>query len=78
MTFPAPSLEMARAAKKRALETLSPLVGDDFAVGVTNLGDEGYGIKVNLPREPKAGVEFPDEIDGVSVCVEVVGRIVKR
>jgi hypothetical protein len=32
----------------------------------------------NLSREPNADLRIPDEVDGVSVEVEVVGEIRKR
>lgn len=72
------SLEAARAAKERASAVFSPLVGDEVAVGITRLDDEGFGLKVNLTSEPDRGVTLPDEIEGVPVQVEVVGRIRKR
>ena len=72
------SLEAARAAKQRAAEVFGPLVGDEVAVGITRLDDEGFCLKVNLTSEPGRGVTLPDEVEGVPVQVEVVGRIRKR
>jgi hypothetical protein len=72
------SLESARAAKQFAAETFAPLVGEEVAVGITRVDDEGFGLKVNLTSEPGLDVQLPDEVAGVPVLVEVVGRIRKR
>ncbi len=66
-------LERARAAKARLAEALG---GEERVVGIglERLGD-GFGVKVDL-RE--AGPEVPAEVDGVSVAVDVVGRITPR
>ncbi len=71
------SLQSARAAKQRAVELLRPLIGADIAIGITRLDDEGFGLKVNLDDEPAAGIDLPDNVDGVPVQFEVVGRIRK-
>ena len=68
------TLDQTRAAKKKAVESLSmlaPVVG----VGITRIG-EGYGLKVNLECEPAAAL--PAEVDGVPIRVEIVGKIGKR
>jgi hypothetical protein len=72
------SLDSARAAKKRAAEIFAPLVGEEVAVGITAADDEGFGLKVNLTTEPHPDVQLPDEVEGVPVRVEVVGKIRKR
>ncbi len=71
-------LESARAAKKRAAQIFVPLVGEEVAVGITRLGEDRFALKVNLTSEPGQDVELPDEIEGVPVQVEVVGKIRKR
>ncbi|HUG90185.1 MAG TPA: hypothetical protein VML55_05100 [Planctomycetaceae bacterium] len=72
------SLEAARAAKQRAADVCSALVGDEVAVGITRVGDDGFGLKVNLTSDPGGDIQFPDEVEGVPVQVEVVGRIRKQ
>ncbi len=66
-------LERARAAKARLAELLrdEPAV---VGIGVQRRED-GFGVKVDL-RE--AGPELPEEVDGVPVAVDVVGRITPR
>lgn len=71
------SLELARAAKPGVARVFAPLVGEEVAVGITRC-DEGYALKVNLTSEPGRDVELPDEVEGVPVQVEVVGKIFKR
>lgn len=69
-------LEKARAAKKKALSIFSDLA-EVNGVGITRVG-HGYGLKVNLAGSPPAEVRLPEEVEGVPVVVEVVGRISKR
>lgn len=71
-------LKSARAAKERAAQIFLPLVGEEVAVGITRLGEDSFALKVNLTSEPGQDVELPDEIEGVPVQVEVVGKIRKR
>ena len=71
------SLKDAQAAKGRAAQVFGDLVGD-VAVGIMKLGDDHFGLKVNLTEQPTKGTSLPTEIDGVPVQVEVVGRIRKR
>jgi hypothetical protein len=71
------SLKEAQAAKSQAARVFEPLVGE-VAVGIVPLGGDRYGLKVNLTTQPAEGVSLPDEIEGVPVQVEVVGRIRKR
>jgi hypothetical protein len=69
-----PDLEHARAAKDR----LAGLIDDPPAlngIGIAPLED-GYCIKINL--EWPSDDDFPQEVDGVPVRVEVVGPIRKR
>ncbi|MBE7158468.1 MAG: hypothetical protein INR62_08565 [Rhodospirillales bacterium] len=71
-----PTLEEARAAKKRAasvFKSFAPVAG----VGLTR-EKEGYGLKVNLQTSPQGREPLPTDVDGVPVRVEVVGRIEKR
>ncbi len=69
------SLAKARAAKAKALATFRRL-GSVAGVGIAPM-DGGYGIKVNLTREPARGTALPDRVDGVPVRVEVVGSVHK-
>jgi hypothetical protein len=71
------SLKEAQAAKSRAAKVFGELVGE-VAVGVMKLGEDNFGLKVNLTEKPAEGISLPDEIEGVPVKVEVVGRIRKR
>ncbi len=68
------TIDEARAAKgavAKAFEHLG-VVG----VGVTRIAD-GYGVKVNLRESPPDGSLVLEEVGGVPVQVEVVGRIRK-
>ena len=71
------NLKEAQAAKSRAAKVFGDLVGD-VAIGIMKLGDDRFGLKVNLTEEPAEGLSLPDEIEGVPVTVEVVGRIRKQ
>ena len=71
-----PSLQRARTAKSRALETFSRF-GDVVGVGLTKTGD-AYGLKVNFRVPPHDPDAVPGEVDGVPVKWEVVGQIRKR
>lgn len=66
----------ARAQKTRAAAVFG-LVGEVVGVGITRV-NSGYGLKVNLREEPAAGVEVPQDVNGVPVRVEVSGPIRKR
>jgi hypothetical protein len=70
------NIERARAAKSVALARLGGLA-EVNGVGITRVG-EGFGVKVNLAAQPDPGTEFPEEIDGVPLVTELVGRISKR
>lgn len=72
------SLKEVRAAKERAAQVFSLLVGAEVAVGITCLGDDSFALNVNLTSEPDPDVELPTEVEGVPVQVEVVGKIRKR
>jgi hypothetical protein len=72
------SLKSVRAAKERVAQVFVPLVGEEVAVGIMRLGDDSFALKVNLTSEPSPDVELPDEVEGVPVQVEVVGKIRKR
>jgi len=71
------SLKDAQAAKGPAAKVFGDLVGE-VAVGIMKLGDDHFGLKVNLTEKPARGIRLPDEIKGVPVKVEVVGRVRKR
>ncbi|MEW6351992.1 MAG: hypothetical protein AB1646_23325 [Thermodesulfobacteriota bacterium] len=70
------SKEEARAEKARALEVFGR-IGTVVGVGITRI-DGGYGIKVNFREELAPDTELPEDVNGVPVKVEVVGRIQKR
>jgi hypothetical protein len=70
------NIERARAAKDAVLARLGGL-SQVNGVGITRVG-QGYGVKVNLAEHPDPGTELPEEIDGVPVVTELVGRISKR
>lgn len=71
------SLSSARAAKKRVGQVFGELVGEEVAVGITRVGDDGYAIRVNLTKDPGEGRGLPEEVEGVPVEVRVVGKIRK-
>jgi len=66
------SLARARAAKSQAAARLPELADRIVGVGVTRVGED-YAVKLNL-REPPPHA-LPAEIDGVPLCVDVVGQI---
>jgi hypothetical protein len=68
--------EEARSEKARALEIFGR-IGIVVGVGITRI-DGGYGIKVNFRDEPAPDTELPQDVNGVPVKIEVVGRIQKR
>jgi hypothetical protein len=67
----------AQKAKAKASKVFKPLVGE-VAVGIMRLGEENFGLKVNLSEPPGDDVSLPTEVDGVPIKVEVVGKIRKR
>ncbi len=69
------TLDAARDAKGPALEVFGRLA-DVAGIGITRF-DDGFGLKVNLTQEPEPGVELPQEVNGVPVRIEVVGRLRK-
>jgi len=71
------SLEDARGAKSKAAHVFQELVGD-AAVGIVALGDDRYGLKINLTTSPGKDIVLPQEIEGVPVQIEIVGKIRKR
>jgi hypothetical protein len=70
------TLQRARAAKATAKSELAR-VPQVAGIGLTKVGDD-YALKVNLREALPRGVQVPKRIDGVPVCVEVVGPIRKR
>ena len=72
------SLKLARAAKQRASEIFAPIVGEEVAVGIIPLGSNRFGLKINLTSEPNPNLTLPNEVEGVPVKVQVVGKIRKR
>ena len=70
------SLERARAAKKTALQRFKKLASLT-GVGITRVDGE-YAVKLNLSEPIEPGVTFPDDINGVPLCVEVTGTIRPR
>lgn len=76
VTMPEITLEQARAAKRAVLERFGA-IGCVVGVGITRLSGQ-YAVKVNLEAPIEAGVDVPDQIDGVPVRVEVTGTIRAR
>ncbi len=70
------TLEMARAAKEEAHGVLARLAAV-AGVGITRVGS-GYGLKINLAKEPDKNQMLPAEVQGVPVRIEVVGAIKKQ
>ncbi len=69
-------IEKARAAKAKFLGRFAGLTQLN-GVGITRVGG-GFGVKVNLSEKPASGTELPQDIDGVPIVVELVGKISKR
>jgi hypothetical protein len=69
------TIERARAAKTHFLEQFGHL-RELNGVGLTRV-DQGYAVKVNLSA-PLDGALIPQEVDGVPIVVDVVGRIAAR
>ena len=65
--------EQAQAAKQSALRRLGT-IGQVVGIGISRFAGE-YVIKVNLSEPVGPGTEFPAEIDGVRLRVEVTGTI---
>ncbi len=70
------NIEKARAAKALVLSRVTG-VPQVNGVGLIRVG-EGYGVKINLAEPLEVGTELPEEVDGVPVVVEFIGRITKR
>lgn len=67
------NLQRARAAKDRLVEVLGENP-DVSGIGIARGVIDGYVLQVNL-RTNHARSAIPPEIDGVTVRVQVVGRI---
>jgi hypothetical protein len=69
-------IERARAAKTQLLEKLSalPQLG---GIGLVRIGD-GFGVKVNLSEPLESDENVPQEIEGVPVVIDIVGRVTAR
>lgn len=76
MAKPARTMAKATAAQRKLVRKLRT-VREVNGVGITRV-EAGFCLKVNLSVRPRAGVPVPEEIDGVPVRVEVVGRIRAR
>jgi hypothetical protein len=74
--MPRITLERAQAAKKAALQRFKKLASLT-GVGITRV-DGGYAVKLNLSKSIEPGVEFPADINGVPLRVEVTGTIRPR
>lgn len=70
------TIEQARAAKATARTELAAVPGL-AGIGLTKVGKD-YALKINLRAALPRGVHVPERIEGVPVCVEVVGKIRKR
>lgn len=69
------TLKQAQAAKQTAVQRFDGLA-EVVGVGITRIDGE-YAVKVNVQTAVPEGT-LPAEIDGVAVCVEVVGAIRRR
>lgn len=74
--LPAVTLDDARAAKKRVVDLLIPVI-PDAGIGISK-GAGGYFIKVNLTQSPPEGFVPPADVDHVPVVFEVVGAVRAR
>lgn len=70
------TLEQARAAKQ-TVHRIFTRFGTVVGVGITRV-HEGYAVKVNVSRPLPPEADVPSEVDGVPICVEVVGVIRSR
>jgi hypothetical protein len=66
------SLEQARAAKRSPTARRLSQRPQVNGIGITK-GADGYALRVDLV-EPVDRAELPEEIEGVPVAVDVVGR----
>ena len=66
------TLAAAEAAKENLALLLEGLPGLR-GIGIAVL-DDGFGVKVNLSREP-VDASVPNDVDGVPVIVDIVGTI---
>lgn len=71
------TLDEARAAKAYAADLLEPLGTAVAGIGITRV-EAGYGLKINLQDQPADRSALPDEVNGVPVRFEVIGRIQLR
>lgn len=69
-------IDTARRAKAKALSLFGNLAQVN-GIGIGRV-DDGYCVKINLSEYPPKTVRLPDNVDGVPVQLEVVGRIAKR
>jgi hypothetical protein len=70
------SLDQVRAAKEHAYAVFSKFA-NVVGVGITTI-ESGYALKINLSAPPKEQEKLPQEVDGVPIQIEIVGRIRKR
>ncbi|MGH2662508.1 MAG: hypothetical protein ACRDH8_06805 [Actinomycetota bacterium] len=70
------TLAKARAAKRKVAKMVE---GDPSVtgIGIARIG-RGYGVKLNVTEQLGNAVMLPQEVDGVPLRVETVGRISKR
>ena len=71
--MPEVTLDQAQAAKAAAVRRFKG-IGEVVGIGITRVSGR-YAVKINLSRPPPADVEFPPDIEGVAVHIEIVGRI---
>lgn len=73
------SLERAKLAKSRVAEVLGQSgLFEIVCVGICQVG-EGHGVKVGVKAMPRLrGGTVPQEVDGVPLVIEVIGRIEAR
>ncbi len=68
-----PTVDRAEAAKRQILDRLAGVPGVR-GIGLARLAEGGFCVKVNFANTPPEGL-IPDDVDGVPVIIDVVGRI---
>jgi hypothetical protein len=66
-------LEEAREAKRKAADLFRDLP-ELAGLGITKVGKR-FAVKLNLRAPLADGIELPEEIDGVPIQIEIVGKI---
>ena len=76
-----PSAQVYLEGPRDIVDSIRPnevtVIADMTGVGITKVGAD-YAVKVNLRSPLPKGVTLPADIDGVPVCVDIVGKISRR